>query len=273
MPPASISSPLNLLIHGAAGRMGRRLIALADQDPAFRLVAALDAPGHNLLGQDVGLLAGIGPRNVPLSADWPAQPPVHVAIDFSSPAGTRAILQHCLTHKTPLVIGTTGLSDADLAAIDQAARTIPILAAPNMSVGVNLLLELVGWVARALGADYDIEITEAHHRHKKDAPSGTALALAQAICRATGADPARSLLFGRHGSDALRIPGTIGIHALRLGDIVGEHTVAYAAPGERIELRHTATTRDVFALGALRAAKWLAAQSPGRYYMKDVLGF
>jgi 4-hydroxy-tetrahydrodipicolinate reductase len=171
-----------------------------------------------------------------------------------------------------MVIGTTGLKEKDHAAIDVAAAHIPILQAPNMSVGVNVLLKLAALAAQGLGEDYDIEIVELHHRFKKDSPSGTALALADAVLKVTGKSR-KSLVYGRHGEDETRQPGHIGMHSLRLGDEVGKHTVSFASLGERVELGHVATSRDTFALGAMRAAKWLHDRKPGRYSMGDVLGF
>ena len=174
--------------------------------------------------------------------------------------------------QTPLVIGTTGLTDDDHRAIDQTASSVPILQASNTSLGVNLLFSLAGQAARQLGDDFDIEISETHHRYKKDAPSGTALSLVSAVCQATGKDPQADVVLGYHGQDKPRQKGTIGVHALRMGDVVGEHTVSYAADGERVELRHLATDRDIFARGALKAAQWLIRQPPGRYSMANVLG-
>lgn len=265
-------STISLAIAGAAGRMGRRLIALSAQQPeTFRLVAALDQPAI-FLGQDAGALAGHSPLGITISSnlDSIAQPP-DVLIDFSAPAGTRSLLTQCVSRKVPMLIGTTGLTAADQAAIDQAAKSIPVLQAANTSLGVNILLAVAAQVARQLGADYDIEIVEAHHNLKKDAPSGTALALADAICKATGRDSHHDLVHGREG-DSPRQKGTIGMHALRMADVVGEHTIYYAAAGERIEIKHVATNRDTFAKGALRAAVFLAKAKPGRYTMADVLG-
>jgi 4-hydroxy-tetrahydrodipicolinate reductase len=169
------------------------------------------------------------------------------------------------------VVGTTGLLAGDHAAIDEVARVIPVLQSPNMSLGVNLLFALAAQVARRLGDDYDIEVVEAHHRYKKDAPSGTALGIVKAICDATGKSPERDVVYGRHG-EAERRRGEIGVHAVRVGDVVGDHTVTFGAPGERIELTHLASTRDVFARGALRAAAWLHGKPVGRFSMSDVLG-
>jgi 4-hydroxy-tetrahydrodipicolinate reductase len=270
------SAPAPLIIHGAAGRMGQRLIALAGEVAELKLVAAVEAASSPLLGRDAGELAGIGTLGVKVDAAWPAAAPEPapspVAIDFSVPAGTRAALAACRDARCALVVGTTGLTEDDHRALDTAAADIPVLQAANMSLGVNLLLALVGQVAAKLGDDYDIEIVEAHHRFKQDAPSGTALALAEAICAATGKTIADDTVHGRCGPATQRRRGEIGMHAMRLGDVVGRHTFHYAALGEEIQIGHIASTRDVFARGALRAAAWLAGRPAGRYTMRDVLG-
>jgi 4-hydroxy-tetrahydrodipicolinate reductase len=259
-----------LAIAGAAGRMGRRLIALAAEQPnLFQLAAALDAPNSPAIGQDAGTLAGIAPAGVPISHNLTGSP--SVVIDFSAPAATRALLPVCVDRKIAMLIGTTGLTPADHELISKAAASIPILQATNTSLGVTVLLAVAAQVARQLGQAYDIEIVEAHHNQKKDAPSGTALSLAESICKATNRDPQKHLVHGRSG-DAPRIPNTIGMHAVRMADVVGEHTIYYATPGERIEIKHVATNRDTFARGALRAAAFLAGKQPGRYTMNDVLG-
>lgn len=260
-----------VVIYGAAGRMGRRLIALTVENPALTLAGAIEQAGHTLLGLDAGELAGVGPIKLPLTASLPSGG-ADVVVDFTVPAATRHAIDACGAARTALVIGTTGLGSDDHARIDEAARTIPVLQAPNMSLGVNLLFALAAQVARQLGDDYDIEIVEAHHRYKKDAPSGTALGIARAICEATGRDINTALVHGRHGDELERQPGQIGMHALRLGDVVGEHTASFATLGERLELTHVATNRDIFARGALRAAAWLHGKPPGRYGMRNVLG-
>jgi 4-hydroxy-tetrahydrodipicolinate reductase len=250
--------------------MGQRLVALAGELAALKLVGAVEASTSPLLGRDAGELAGIGPIGVKIDTRLPQG--AAVAIDFSVPAGTRAALAACRDASCALVVGTTGLNPDDHRAIDDAARHIAVLQAANMSLGVNMLLALVGQVAARLGDDYDIEIVEAHHRFKQDAPSGTALALAEAICTATGKTLDGDLVHGRHGTDAKRRRGEIGMHAMRQGDVVGRHTVHYATLGEEIQIGHIASTRDVFARGALRAAAWLAGRPAGRYTMRDVLG-
>lgn len=259
-----------IAITGAAGRMGGRLVALAKQDSAMQIVGAIERPDHPSQAQDAGEVAGVGRIGVPISFEL--KPTPRVIIDFTSPASTRHWLKTCRDRGIAMVIGTTGLAEQDHAAIDRAAADIPILQAPNMSLGVNLLFKIAGEVAKVLGDDYDIEIVEGHHRFKKDAPSGTALGLADSILKNTGKSR-DALLYDRHGDEALRKRGEVGMHSLRIGDEVGQHTAYFAALGERLELTHVATSRDTFAHGALRAAKWLADQKPGRYSMGDVLGF
>jgi len=258
----------NIAILGAAGRMGQRLIALAKAQGDFKIVAAIERPDHPQLSRDCGEIAGAGTLGIPLRADL--HPTPQVLIDFTTPASTRHWLKTCRDRGIAMLIGTTGLHDKDQETITQAAADIPILQAPNMSLGVNVLLRIAAEVAKLLGPDYDQEIVEAHHRFKKDAPSGTALALADAILRATG-KKREDLVFSRHGEQAQRHPGEISMHSLRIGDEVGRHTVYFAALGERLELTHVATNRDTFAHGALRAAQWLAGQKPGKYAIADML--
>jgi 4-hydroxy-tetrahydrodipicolinate reductase len=261
---------IKLAVTGACGRMGMRLIALANADKDFGLVAAIDRPDSPEISRDAGEVAGIGNIGVPITFDL--RPTPKVLIDFTIPAATRHWLKTCRDRRIAMVIGTTGLKEKDHAAIDIAATHIPVLQAPNMSIGVNLLLKLAAEAAQKLGEDYDIEILEGHHRFKKDAPSGTALALADAILKSLG-KTRKALTYGRRGDDALRESGQVGIHSLRMGDEAGKHAVYFAALGERVELGHVATNRDTFVLGALRAAKWIRDQKPGRYSMADVLGF
>lgn len=259
---------IKIAITGACGRMGRRLVALSKADKAFNLVAAIDRPESPEMSRDAGEIAGIGTIGLPITYDLRPKP--DVLIDFTSPESTRRWLKTCKDRRVAMVIGTTGLKEKDHAAIDVASESVPILQAPNMSVGVNVLLTLAAMASQSLGEDYDVEITELHHRFKKDAPSGTALAIADAILKTTGRTR-KSMVHGRHGDETTRQPGQIGIHSLRGGDEVGRHTVLFAALGERIELGHVATSRDTFALGALRAAKWLHGRKAGRYSMSDVL--
>ena len=256
-------------INGAAGRMGQRLVALASEDASLKLAAALERAGHEQLGQDAGLVAGAGELGVALAEHWRERP--DVVIDFTRPEALAGLLAKVRAEAVAVVVGTTGLGPAEHLLLDEAAGEVAVLQAPNTSLGVNLLFALAGQVARQLGEAYDIEIVEAHHRFKADAPSGTALGLAEAICRATGKSVERDVVHGRSGQQP-RKPGEIGMHAMRLGDEVGRHVVSFGAPGEQIELGHRATTRDVFVRGALRAAQWIAEKPPGRYTMADVLG-
>jgi 4-hydroxy-tetrahydrodipicolinate reductase len=259
----------SIAITGAAGRMGQRLIALAKQAGDFDIVAAIERPDSPQLARDAGEIAGIGPIGLPITFDL--RPTPQVLIDFTAPSSTRHWLKTCRDRGIALLIGTTGLHPADHDAITQAAADIPILQAPNMSLGVNVLFKIAGEVAKILGDDYDKEIIELHHRFKKDAPSGTAMGLAEAILQAM--DKKRdALIYGRHGDDVTRKRGEIGMHALRVGDEVGRHTAFFGAPGERLELTHVATNRDTFAHGALKSARWLAGRKPGRYTMADMLG-
>jgi len=250
-----------LAIAGVAGRMGRRLLALAAQDDELQTVSALEAPGHPKVGQQIE-----GVTVTDTIAD-----PFDVLIDFTLPDGTIHWLKSALHRNKPIVIGTTGHSEQQLARIRDAAKKIPVLKAMNMSLGVNLLFRLVGQVAKALGDDYDIEIVEAHHRFKVDAPSGTALELLQSILDVTGRDAEKDVVYGRKGQTGQRPARQIGMHSLRGGDTVGEHLVRFGTLGETIELKHTAHTRDTFVNGALRAAKWLPGKKPGLYDMQDVL--
>lgn len=261
---------LRIAIPGAAGRMGRRIAALAIEAESFDIVAAMEMPGHEAIGRDVGELAGTGPFGVKVTADMPAEAEVDVMIDFSLPEGTMKFLPVCLQRKTPMIIGTTGLTASQQAEVADTAREIPIIQAANFSVGINVLLKVVAMVAQALGPDYDIDVEETHHRFKKDAPSGTAIALARSICRSLGKDYGEVAVLGR-GGVCPRQPGEIGMHALRVGDTVGEHTVHFGNLGETVHVGHSAHTRDTFVRGALRAAEWLVGKKPGLYDMQDVL--
>jgi 4-hydroxy-tetrahydrodipicolinate reductase len=258
--------------------MGRRVIALASEEGGARVVAALARPGDARIGQDAGALAGVAPIGVALTDALPASLAAEgaaapaVAIDFSAPAASLAFARICAERRLPLVVATTGFEEAGRASIAEAARAIPLLLAPNLSLGVALLARLCAEAARILGLDADIEIAEAHHRKKKDAPSGTALHLARAVAAARGQDLAAVATYGRRGlSEGERPRGEIGIHALRLGDVVGEHTVALGFGAERIEITHKSHSRDVFARGALRAARFLASAAPGLYGPEDLL--
>ncbi|MGB0767313.1 MAG: 4-hydroxy-tetrahydrodipicolinate reductase [Phycisphaeraceae bacterium] len=259
-----------LAIHGAAGRMGRRLIALAHEDPDLTIVAAVEHDEHPELGEDAGTLSGCGELGVGLTGALSAAADCDALIDFSLPIGFRRALPACVDRKLPIVVGTTGLTNDDDKALDDAASAIPVLQATNFSLVVNVMWKLAAEAARLLDG-YDIEVLEAHHRYKQDAPSGTAMTLAHRLCQATGRDPEQHLVFTRHGHDAARQPQDITVQTLRIGDDPGQHTAYFAGIGERLEIKHVSTSRDSYALGALRAAKWLAGKTPGRYNMADVL--
>ena len=256
-------------VNGAAGRMGRRLIALIAEAEDLKLVAAVEEAKSPALGEDAGEQAGLGRLGLPIAREFP--PDLDVVVDFSSPQGTLAALGFCSRHKKPIVIGTTGLGDQERAQVESAAKRIPCLLSPNMSVAVNLLFRLAADVARALGPEYDAEIVETHHRFKKDAPSGTALKLAESIAAERGLTLGEVAVFGREGKPGERRREEIGVHAVRAGDVVGEHTVIFSSLGERLELIHRAHTRDCFAQGALAAARFLVTRPPGLYSMADVL--
>lgn len=263
---------LKLAIQGAAGRMGRRLIALAGETDDLRVVAAIDAAASARLGQDAGTLCGIGAMGVPLSAQCGGE--FDVMVDFSLPAGAMLAVDACLAAGRPLVSGTTGLNGDQMARLEEAARSIAVLHAPNMSLGVQLMMRAVRELAERLGTEYDIEIVETHHRQKADAPSGTALALLQAVRE--GREPSGAtdpeVIHGRNGLVGARPAGQIGVHAVRMGDVVGRHEVSFGAAGETLTIRHDAHSRDTFARGALHAARWIAGKPAGRYAMGDVLG-
>ncbi len=259
-----------LAVIGAGGRVGRRIIALATELSYFDIVAAIETSKHPDSGKDAGVQAGTNPLGINISSSWPSS--CDVAIDFSLPEAAEATVSNCVSTRTALVMGTTGLSAAQKAVIEKAGAKIPIIYGTNMSVGMNVMFAIVGKVAAMLGEEYDIEIIEKHHRFKKDAPSGSALTLAENICKATGRPFPDCLTHGRDGKEALRQKNTIGMHAVRAGDITGVHDVIYGTIGETITLNHTAHSRDTFVGGALRAARWLIGRKPGLYTMMDVLG-
>lgn len=258
-----------IAINGAGGRMGQRLVALAREDAGLKVVAALDAPGSPALGRDAGELAGVGPVGVPVTADLPLEPRPECVIDFSAPAGTMAVLPVCVARRVPLVVATTGHTEAQKAEIEAAAHDTAVLFAPNMSLVVNLLFKLVRQAAEALnGKGFDAEIVERHHRYKKDSPSGTAVHFAEVIREVQGG----RFVHGREGLVGERQADEIGLHAVRAGDNVGEHTIIFSTLGETLELVHKGHSRDSYARGALLAAKFLATKTAGRYTMADVLG-
>jgi 4-hydroxy-tetrahydrodipicolinate reductase len=259
-----------LIVSGAGGRMGRRIISLAIESGHFKIVGAIERAGHPDIGTDAGTLAGLVPLNVLLSNTSPSM--ADVMIDFSLPEAADANIEYCTKNHVALVLGTTGLADAQLQKLKSAAAKIPIVQATNMSVGMNVLFALVGKAAAMLGPEYDVEIVEQHHRFKKDSPSGSALTLSKNIAAAEGWPWPDCLVHGRVGKEALRAKNTIGVHAVRAGDITGEHRVIFSTLGETVALSHSAHNRDNFARGALRAAAWLTGKKPGLYSMADVLG-
>ncbi|MEX2199242.1 MAG: 4-hydroxy-tetrahydrodipicolinate reductase [Burkholderiales bacterium] len=255
---------MKVAIAGAGGRMGRALIEAVVADPALELAVVLDAAGSPALGQPAG--------DLKIGSDLGALSGADVLIDFTRPEGTLAHLDACLRHGKALVIGTTGFSESQRARIAQGAKRIPIVQSPNFAIGVNVVFRLAQTAAAALGDDYDVEIVEAHHRHKVDAPSGTALKLGELVAAALGRELAKVATHGRAGDTGERPAKAIGFHAIRGGDIVGEHTVIFAGAGERVEVTVRSQSRMTYAAGALRAAKWLRGHAPGLYDMFEVLG-
>jgi len=264
---------VRVLVAGAAGRMGQRIIAALEGQEGLVLAGACERSGHPLLGQDAGVVAGVPAKQVPIEA--PLDVTIargDVLIDFTAPEASLAHVELAVANGVAVVLGTTGLSAADQSALERAARKVPIVFAPNMSVGVNLLFKVLADVAGVLGDAYDVEIVEAHHRYKKDAPSGTAKKMAQVIAETLRRDLGKVAVPGRSGMVGERRPDEIGIFAVRGGDIVGDHTVIFAGLGERVEITHRAHSRDTFARGAVRAARWVVGRVPGLYDMMDVLG-
>lgn len=265
--------PTNLAVNGAAGRMGRQLLgAIAEREDAV-LSGASDAPGQASIGVDASVLSGGAStgvvvednlNNIVKSSD--------VVIDFTAPKVSLSVLERCVDTNTAVVIGTTGFDPEQLEQLNSYAQRMPIMFAPNYSIGVTVTLDLLEKAARALGDDYDVEIIEAHHRHKVDAPSGTAIKMGEVVADALGRDLATCAIYGRQGITGERETQTIGFETIRAGDIIGDHTVLYAGNGERVEITHRATDRMTFARGAVRAAVWLSEQPAGIYDMRNVLG-
>jgi len=260
---------IKIAVNGACGRMGARICSLVFEDTESSLVAALDRPEHPSLGKDIGMISGFGESGIKLTSLL--NTPANVVIDFSAPESAVAIAELCAGEDIALVVGTTGLSPQQLEKIRIASKKIPCLVSPNMSVGVNIMFDLAAQMAKLLGKDFNIEIVETHHRYKKDSPSGTALKLAEKICDATELTMEKDVVYGRKGMIGERPPNQIGMHALRCGDVVGEHTVVFGGLGERLEITHKAHTRDTFVRGAIRAAKSIAGKPPGMYSMADIL--
>ena len=260
---------INVAINGVCGRMGLRIATLVAEDKDLELVDALEMKDHQHIGKDLSAIIGQGHNDVIISDELNGS--ADVLIDFTSPDSTMEKLKACTDKGIAMVTGTTGLDSEQMEKIKIASQTIPCLFSPNMSVGVNLLFNLVESVSKILGDEADIEIIESHHRYKKDAPSGTALRLAETICSATHREMDDVVIYGRKGFSGERPQDQICVHSIRSGDIVGEHTVTFCNAGERLELVHKAQTRDSFALGSIRAAKFLAGKPPGFYNMKDAL--
>ena len=269
----SETNPIRIAVFGAAGRMGRSMIRNLPDFPELRLAAAVEAPGSPFLGRDAGELAGAAPLGVPGSdAAEAAVAACDVAVDFTFHAAVPEHAALAKKHRKALLVGTTALSDGERAAVFAVGEVAPVLLASNMSVGVNVLEALVRRAAAALGSGFDVEVVEMHHRHKKDAPSGTALSLAKAAAEGRGLDLAAVVRNGREGVTGERPPDEIAIHALRGGDVVGDHDVVFAADGELVRLSHRATSRSCLSRGALRAARWLASQPVGVHTIAESLG-
>jgi len=264
---------IKVVVAGAAGRMGCRLVSLVRDSTALALAGALEWKGHHAVGEDAGETAGSGRVGITITEDLPAlMERGEVVIDFSSPEATLQHLRIVAQHHRAMVVGTTGFSPDELDELKTLARQVPCVFSPNMSVGINLVYKIISEMAKTLGEDYDIEVIEAHHRLKKDAPSGTALKIADVLARAMNRDLTQVGVYARKGIIGERVKGEIGIQTIRAGDIVGDHTVIFGGMGERIEVTHRASSRDTFARGALRAARWVVRQPPGLYDMMDVLG-
>ncbi|WP_234264024.1 4-hydroxy-tetrahydrodipicolinate reductase [Hydrogenophaga sp. NFH-34] len=264
--------PLRVCVAGASGRMGQMLVDAIRASGDCQLSGALDIPASPAIGQDAGAFGG-QPTGVAITADLAAGlAGSRFLIDFTRPEGTLAHLRECVKQGVNLVIGTTGFSDAQKAEIAEASKSIAIVMAPNMSVGVNVTLKLLDMAARAMSTGYDIEIIEAHHRHKIDAPSGTALKMGEVIAQAMGRDLKDCAVYAREGVTGERDPSSIGFATIRGGDIVGDHTVLFAGTGERIEISHKSSNRAGYAQGSLRAVRFLADKTSGLYDMFDVLG-
>lgn len=263
---------VKLAVAGAMGRMGSRIAALSGEY-GVAVTGAFERKGHKDAGRDIGALLGLGQTGVRLEDDIEkALPGADMLVEFTLPGPTLEHLRYCALAGKPMVIGTTGFNKDEISEIKNLASRVPCVMASNMSLGVNLLIKVLRDVAEKMGDDYDVEIIEAHHRHKKDAPSGTALRMAEAVAEGLGRNLDEVAIYCRKGLIGERTQKEIGIQSIRAGDIVGEHTVIFGGLGERIEITHKATSRDTFARGAIKAALWLAGRKPGLYDMRDVLG-
>ena len=267
------SKAIKIGVIGAGGRMGRMLIEAVQDNPQTTLSAAIERQGSSLVGADAGEVAAIGHLNVSIVDDLVSIiDDIDVLIDFSLPAATEQNMQICAQHNVAMVIGTTGFNEQQEAVLAEASKKIAIVYAGNYSTGVNLSLKLLEMAAKAFGTEADVEIIEAHHKHKIDAPSGTAYMMAEAVAEARGQNLKDVAVYGREGQTGARETGTIGIHAIRGGEIIGDHTVMFIADGEVVEITHRARARMTFAAGAVRATTWVIQQSAGQYNMQDVLG-
>ena len=266
-------APTKVLVKGAGGRMGSKIISILIKDPNYQLTGAVETKGHPLVGKDAGEAVGFQKTGILVSDELPTAPePKTICIDFTTPESTLALFPWAEQHQIPLVIGTTGLSKEQLKTLTHTAEKIPVVYSPNMSIGVNMMFKILHDVALKLGWDYDMEIVEMHHHLKKDAPSGTAIKMAQILSKAVDEKFEDVAVYHRQGMMGERKKKEIGIQSVRAGDIVGEHTVYFAGIGERLEITHKATSRDNFAKGALMAAAWVAERDPGLYDMQAVLG-
>jgi 4-hydroxy-tetrahydrodipicolinate reductase len=264
---------VRLAVAGAGGRMGRALIEAGAATPGIAIAAALDVAESHCIGRDAGEFAA-GARGIAIGSDIAAAVAAcDILVDFTRPEGTLAHLAACRRAKKKIIIGTTGFDGAQLDAIRAASKEIAVVLAPSFSIGMNVTMKLVEMASKTLGADYDVEVFEVHHKHKVDAPSGTALKLGEVAAKARGQDLAGAGVYARHGLTGERKPGTIGFSVARGGDIIGDHTVLFAGTGERVEVTHRSSSRATYAQGAMRSALWLASKPPGLYDMQDVLGF
>ncbi len=264
---------IKILVIGAAGRMGKTIVSCINDTPGVEIAGGTEMPGSPAVGKDVGDIAGIGPRNVFIGTDLgKALQACDTAIDFSTPESTMETLRQAARLGKAVVVGSTGFSTEQKKEISDLCRKIRCVLAPNMSIGVNAVFKIAADLAKVLGDAYDVEIVEAHHKFKKDAPSGTAMRIAEIVAQALGRDLGEVGVYGRQGMTPGRSPKEIGVHTVRAGDIVGEHRLIFGGMGETVEIVHRAQSRETFARGAVRAAQWVAGQPNGLYDMQDVLG-
>ncbi|MBI3326986.1 MAG: 4-hydroxy-tetrahydrodipicolinate reductase [Nitrospinae bacterium] len=264
---------MRVAIAGAGGKMGGRLVHLVKESGDLEVMGGLERPGHPAIGRDLGEVVGLGTLGVPLLADLHALvAKLDLLFEFTAPEGSLDHVRVMAEHHKPMVLGTTGFSKAQLDEVRSLAQRMPLFMAPNMSLGINVMYRLIAEAARLLGADFDVEIVETHHRYKVDAPSGTAVRMAEVLAGALGRDAEKVGVYGRKGIVGQRTEDEIGILSLRAGDITGDHSVLFGGIGERLELVHRSQSRDSFGRGALRAARWIVQQPPGLYDMQDLLG-